>query len=197
MNITEVLDSWINKIDIELKNSEIDWSSSGSTWCLALIKNKTVYFCNTGDSRALLFSFKDPLDTTSQKFKIKDASSDLLNLSKDGLISIESTTDHTCKDDREHRRILQYGGRVERLAGDIGPLRVWLRNENSPGLAMTRSLGDFIAKSIGVISTPDIQSFELVNKYYVIVIGSDGLFEFLNSTEIAEIVWGNKHQVIL
>ena len=60
---------------------------------------------------------------------------------------------------------------------------------------MTRSIGDFVAKNIGVISTPDIQSFELVNKYYVVVIGSDGLFEFLNSTEIAEIVWGNKHQV--
>ena len=32
-----------------------------------------------------------------------------------------------------------------------GPLRVWLRNENVPGLAMTRSFGDLVAESVGVI----------------------------------------------
>lgn len=108
---------------------------------------------------------------------------------------MDSTRDHTCKIDQEHRRILQYGGRVEKLPGDIGPLRVWLRNEKSPGLAMTRSIGDFVAKSIGVISLPDIQVIELVYKYSVIVIGSDGLFEYMNQDDIAEIIWGNKHQV--
>ena len=35
-----------------------------------------------------------------------------------------------------------------------GPYRVWLRNENFPGLAMSRSIGDFVAGSVGCICEP-------------------------------------------
>lgn len=35
-----------------------------------------------------------------------------------------------------------------------GPYRVWLKNENYPGLAMSRSIGDMIAASVGVICDP-------------------------------------------
>ena len=45
-----------------------------------------------------------------------------------------------------------------------------------------------MAKSVGVISTPDIYKFELKHKYSVIVIGSDGLFEFLSNSEIADVI---------
>lgn len=37
----------------------------------------------------------------------------------------------------------------------IGPHRVWLKNENIPGLAMSRSFGDGLAHSVGVISDPE------------------------------------------
>jgi hypothetical protein len=36
----------------------------------------------------------------------------------------------------------------------IGPARVWLRNDNVPGLAMSRSFGDRVASQVGVISEP-------------------------------------------
>ena len=35
-----------------------------------------------------------------------------------------------------------------------GPKRVWLLNEDYPGLAMSRSFGDRCAASVGVISEP-------------------------------------------
>jgi len=35
-----------------------------------------------------------------------------------------------------------------------GPFRVWLKQENFPGLAMSRSIGDFVATSVGVVSDP-------------------------------------------
>ena len=35
-----------------------------------------------------------------------------------------------------------------------GPFRVWLKNENYPGLAMSRSIGDLIASAIGVTAEP-------------------------------------------
>jgi hypothetical protein len=35
-----------------------------------------------------------------------------------------------------------------------GPFRVWLKTQNYPGLAMSRSIGDLIAGSIGVTCEP-------------------------------------------
>ena len=46
------------------------------------------------------------------------------------------------------------GGRIEKYRDQngnaIGPLRVWTKVDMSPGLAMTRSMGDSIASSVGV-----------------------------------------------
>jgi hypothetical protein len=43
------------------------------------------------------------------------------------------------------------------INGDhIGPLRVWLKNEDIPGLAMTRSMGDIAGSMAGVIAEPGI-----------------------------------------
>jgi hypothetical protein len=44
--------------------------------------------------------------------------------------------------------------------GPVGPMRVWLKNEDSPGLAMSRSLGDGLAESLGVIATPDTKIYK-------------------------------------
>ena len=41
---------------------------------------------------------------------------------------------------------------------NYGPHRVWLKNENYPGLAMSRSIGDFVATSVGVTAEPGINS---------------------------------------
>jgi integrin-linked kinase-associated serine/threonine phosphatase 2C len=37
----------------------------------------------------------------------------------------------------------------------VGPYRVW-QDDEGPGIAMTRSLGDLAAKKIGLISEPEI-----------------------------------------
>ena len=41
----------------------------------------------------------------------------------------------------------------------LGPPRVWVLNQTYPGLAMSRSLGDILAKKAGVIAEPEISSF--------------------------------------
>ena len=38
----------------------------------------------------------------------------------------------------------------------VGPLRIYEKNSNAPGLSMSRSLGDLIAHSIGVSEKPQI-----------------------------------------
>lgn len=44
------------------------------------------------------------------------------------------------------------------MCGDepLGPPRVWLRDVNIPGLCMTRSFGDYVAASVGVIDQPQL-----------------------------------------
>jgi hypothetical protein len=37
-----------------------------------------------------------------------------------------------------------------------GPARVWLKEEDLPGLAMSRSIGDLVAASVGVTWEPEI-----------------------------------------
>ena len=64
----------------------------------------------------------------------------------------------------EKERIENAGGRVEAYTDyngePVGPVRVWFRTEDSPGLAMSRSLGDENAKSIGVSSEPDVRFYK-------------------------------------
>ena len=57
------------------------------------------------------------------------------------------------------------GGRVfpyrDEDGEQMGPFRIWLKDQNLPGLAMTRSFGDFIATTVGVIDEPEITYHEV------------------------------------
>ena len=52
------------------------------------------------------------------------------------------------------------GGEVRQLKNElgeyIGPYRVWAKNGDYPGLAMSRSIGDLKGKNIGIIPDPGI-----------------------------------------
>lgn len=99
----------------------------------------------------------------------------------------------------ESERILAAGGRVDRLATDIhgnpvGPFRVFLRNAWTPGLALSRAFGDSIAREIGVVPTPDVNSLFLPRTIesldrHVLIVASDGLWEWMSSEKAAHIAW--------
>jgi serine/threonine protein phosphatase PrpC len=67
----------------------------------------------------------------------------------------------------------------------LGPARVWLKNAPVPGLNMSRSLGDLTAKLAGVISTPHKASDALSATDRVLVLASDGLWDFVANEEVA------------
>ena len=104
-------------------------------------------------------------------------------------LSIETTIDHTWEVPEEKARILKRGGRVKQAYPNVGPYRVYHKTEDHPGLAMTRSIGDHEARSLGVIPTPDIYKYSLKRKHSVLIIASDGIFEVLSNKEIADLVW--------
>jgi len=62
---------------------------------------------------------------------------------------------------------------------------VWLPDQDLPGLAMSRSLGDRVAHSVGVSSVPEVKEFYLGRDDKFIVIASDGVWEFLSNEDVA------------
>ena len=110
------------------------------------------------------------------------------------LIADELSKDHKLDNSVECERILNSGGRVESFKDTmnpnetIGPKRVWLPDQDIPGLAMSRSMGDEVAHSVGVSAIPEVLEFMLGPHDRFVVIGSDGLWEFLSNEQVCEIV---------
>ena len=57
-----------------------------------------------------------------------------------------------------------------------------------PGLAMSRSLGDTLAHSVGCSCEPDITHTVLGLKDRIIVVASDGVWDFLKNQVVSDIV---------
>ena len=124
------------KVHEELMKSSFDCHLSGSTACAMLFDSKKIFCANVGDSRAVLYSL-----VKKTNFKI-----------------IPLSEDHKPGLPNEKKRVESVGGRVEPILGPqgqwLGPDRVWMKNEDTPGLAMSRSLGDGLAHSLGVSAEP-------------------------------------------
>jgi hypothetical protein len=82
--------------------------------------------------------------------------------------------DHKPSENDEAERIIRNRGRIEPFRGImifyidennefIGPARVWIKDEDIPGLAMSRSFGDKVASLVGVISKPGKIYFQYRN----------------------------------
>ena len=70
----------------------------------------------------------------------------------------------------------------------IGPPRIWVRGTDGPGLMMSRSFGDEVAHSCGVISTPEVRMLKLSPDCKGLILASDGLTEKLTNTFISKVL---------
>ncbi len=96
---------------------------SGSTSVTVIVLKELFIVANAGDSRAILF--------------------------KKGVHCMEAenlSRDHKPNLAGECERIISKNGRIDAFkdsnGNNIGPMRVWMKHEDIPGLAMSRSLGD-------------------------------------------------------
>jgi len=65
--------------------------------------------------------------------------------------------------------------------------RVYCKDHNYPGTAFSRSLGDFVAEDIGVNGEPEIVTKKVTRGDEILVIASDGVFEFLTNQRMIDI----------
>ena len=162
------------EIDNELLNQNFNSNFSGTT-CIIVFQIGDKLICsNVGDSRAILIY-------TSKIEDIDLLSTKIYELSYDQKPDIP----------KEKKRIYSMGGIVDQMLDNKGkrngPFRVWDGNNNYPGLAMSRSIGDLKGKKCGLISEPEIIEYNLDQRSKYMVICSDGVWEFLNNEDIMKI----------
>jgi len=107
---------------------------------------------------------------------------------------IPLSSDHKLEREDEHQRILCGSGKI--IIGSSGSYRVIpdpehftieLIVQENLGLNMTRALGHIILRNYGVIADPEFLSVKL-NVGDILIIASDGLWEFMNNKEVVDFV---------
>jgi serine/threonine protein phosphatase PrpC len=84
----------------------------------------------------------------------------------------------------EAERIQKCRGRVFALQDEPDVSRVWLPNNDSPGLAMARAFGDFCLKDYGLISVPDVSYHRLTEKDAFVILATDGVIVYASTEEL-------------
>ena len=151
-------------------STDIDCTLSGSTCVSLFISLDKIICANIGDSRAVLARYENGNYNT-----------------------IKISRDHKPTEFDEMKRILENNGRIEKYYDTdfdafVGPKRIWLKNNDIPGLAMTRSFGDVIGHNVGVTSEPEITKTIFNGSERFAIIASDGIWEYIDSEESVEIV---------
>lgn len=167
--INSIVEDVFLETNYKLQTSDtIDTTFSGST-CVSLIYTpEKIISANVGDSRAVL----------GRCVNGEWESHDL-------------TRDHKPDEKDESARIKKRGGRIQPFKDEdgefIGPPRVWLKEEEIPGLAMSRSFGDRVAASVGVVAEPEIFEYKFQEEDKFFIVASDGVWEFIESAEVRNI----------
>ncbi|KAL4435340.1 hypothetical protein ABPG74_022823 [Tetrahymena malaccensis] len=153
-----------------LGQNQFDVQMSGCTAVSVLQYRNELYCANTGDSRAIVIR-----QTSNNEWR-----------------QVELSKDHKPEVPEEKARINANGGRVEQSVNEDGEkagiYRVWKKNMDLPGLAMSRSMGDSVGRECGVICDPDIIQHTLTEEDKMIIIASDGVWEFLSNVDVTKII---------
>ena len=102
------------------------------------------------------------------------------------------TEEHLPSMPAEKSRIIAAGGQVRATddlqLGELGGQRVWKGDSKKPGLPLSRSLGDALAKECGVVSTPSVKQLTLSSEDRCLVLASSGVWKVFSPQEVIDIV---------
>ncbi|KAK6136389.1 hypothetical protein DH2020_029879 [Rehmannia glutinosa] len=154
-------------MDRELRMyANIDCFCSGTTAVTLVKQGQELVIGNVGDSRAVLATRDE----------------------NNSLTAVQLTVDLKPNLPAEAERIRKCKGRVFSLHDEPDVARVWLPNNDSPGLAMARAFGDFCLKEFGLISVPEVSYKRITDRDEFIVLATDGIWDVLSNKEVVDIV---------
>ena len=166
----DIIKAFIDTNNSLINKTKIDCSLSGATCTSLIITLDKIISANIGDTRAILAKFENGCYNT-------------VNLSRD----------HKPTESDEIKRILSEGGVIKQLYNKnkkeyFGPERIWLKNSDIPGLSVSRSFGDNLAHTVGVINIPEIRTFDYTGGEKFIVIASESVWQYIDSDECVRII---------
>ncbi|XP_074281382.1 putative protein phosphatase 2C 65 [Silene latifolia] len=155
------------EVDNELSiDPSIESYCSGTTAVTVVKQEDHLIIGNLGDSRAVMCSRGD----------------------RGEVIPVQLTLDLKPSLPKEAERVRRCKGRVFALEQEPHVLRLWLPDEDSPGLAMTRAFGDFCLKDYGLIPVPQVFFRKLTEQDEFVVLATDGIWDVLTNFEVVKIV---------
>ncbi|CAO2818123.1 unnamed protein product [Amaranthus hypochondriacus] len=145
-----------------LESAAGGWQDGATAVCIWVL-GRTVFVANIGDAKAVV----------ARSSKINEVN-DSNGCSP--LKAIVLTREHKAIYPQERVRIQKAGGAVSTNGRLQGRLEV------------SRAFGDRQFKKVGVIATPDIQSFDITHNEHFIILGCDGLWGVFGPNDAVEFV---------
>ncbi|KAK4744263.1 hypothetical protein SAY87_010575 [Trapa incisa] len=156
-----------DEMDKELNsNPAVDCFCSGTTAVSIVRSGEHLMIANLGDSRAVLC-------TRGQKNQ---------------LVPVQLTVDLKPNIPSEAERIRKCKGRVFAIDHEPEVQRIWMPEEDCPGLAMSRAFGDFCLKNYGLVSFPDLSYRKIMPNDEFVVLATDGIWDVLTNDEVIMVV---------
>ena len=156
----------MNKEIIIQNNKKFDCSLSGASCISLIVSLDKIISANLGDNKAILARYENGLYN-------------FINLNRE----------HRPTASDEKKRILEHKGKIGHLYENTnGPKKIFLKNSDIPGLSISRSFGDVIAHTVGVISEPEIKTFIYNGSEKFMILASHEFWKIINSEESVEIV---------
>eukprot|EP00425_Heterocapsa_triquetra_P042158 CAMPEP_0195089612 /NCGR_PEP_ID=MMETSP0448-20130528/28849_1 /TAXON_ID=66468 /ORGANISM="Heterocapsa triquestra, Strain CCMP 448" /LENGTH=380 /DNA_ID=CAMNT_0040123349 /DNA_START=118 /DNA_END=1260 /DNA_ORIENTATION=+ len=151
-----------------LKKVSSQMSGTTATVCIHNHTEDTLLLAHVADSTAVLGRVKT-------------------NGGKKDLDCVTLTRDHKPSLKDERARIEQNGGRV--VFDGYANHRVYAKNAKYPGLNMSRCLGDLMGhQDCGLSCEPEVKEFKIKADDTVLLLCSDGVWEFITPLEAVAIV---------
>lgn len=152
------------KVEDGLKSTKIDRTFSGSTMINVLIMGSSVLTASLGDCKAVVGKSADQWSAVPLYYL------------------------HNLQNKKEKDRMIKNHARIaveviEETGEVIGTEKAYMGEDNTPGLDITRSIGDKIGKYIGVSSTPELKEYQLSADDRFIIIGSTGIWKVMSDIE--------------
>jgi serine/threonine protein phosphatase PrpC len=159
----------------DLVNSKIDCLFSGCTMVSVVVAGNVLVCSNVGDCKAVVATFNGKWDAFCL------------------------TQVHTLDNEMERQRMIAKNARVEeevdsRFIEKVRVFRAYMGSQNTPGLEITRSIGDKYGKYIGVISKPYTMTLQLLPIHKFLILGSSGfwkVFTDLDAITMVAFSWQN------
>lgn len=186
--------------EVTAQNSGVNCNLSGSTAILALISATGMHVAAVGDSRAVLGTTQLPsFPCIQQSVRAEDKQLlDRVSCMRDcacpetEVMPLQLSRDQKPDDPSEAKRISASGGEIRKSEDEDGkeggPMRVWRPGHGYPGIAMSRSIGDVIAHSLGLTADPEITTHRFTAEDRFLVLASDGLWDVMDNGEVCDFI---------